>query len=261
MTAIRIFTTAFPERDPARRAEYAECLTRNIECVEIDAICVLVEGDVVLPPADKILVRTIYRRPHYVDYLRWIADVAGPEDISIIANADIFFDTQVGLLRFTPIPARSVFALSRWDAIDKTAVVLNDRNDSQDAWAFRGVPDGIHGDFPVGVPRCDNRFAKELELAGYAVLNPSFSLRSYHLHSGVRQEYSLQAEASFVDGPYGYVWPHNLLPLHRTVAHNLRHRKYRVGWRLDTRYWKRKLKFHWILKGLHLASKPFGTRE
>ncbi len=48
---IRLFTTAFPEGRPKRKAEYAECLRRNVECSAIDEICLLVEGSVDFMPA------------------------------------------------------------------------------------------------------------------------------------------------------------------------------------------------------------------
>jgi hypothetical protein len=254
---IRLFTTAFPERKPPRRAEYAECLLRNIGCREIDEVCVLAEGDVELPASGKLVVRRIERRPRFADYFRWIEEVAGPADVSLVANADIYFDSQIGVLRLGTFPPRIVLALSRWDVSARATPTLNDRNDSQDTWAFRGTPGGIVGDFPIGVPRCDNRLVKELELAGYRVVNPAFSLRSYHLHAGAREGYTVEHVGGFVYPPYGYVWPHNLLPFHHTLWHNARNREHRLAWRLDRRYWRRVLKFHWFQKGFGVLSRPF----
>ena len=258
MRRIRLFTTAFQEGDPARRAEYAECLLRNIGCKELDEVCVLVEGDVSLPRADKLVQRRIAKRPAYADYFRWIDEAAGPDDISVIANADIYFDSQIGVLRVWTIPARTVLAMSRWDITPRGDARLNDRNDSQDTWVFRGRPTGVKADFPIGVPRCDNRFTKELELAGYSVLNPSFSLRSFHLHTGYRREYEVEHQRGFVEGPYGYVWPHNLMPLPRLLLHNARNREHRIGWRFDKRYWARVLKIHRIQKALRLPARGNG---
>ena len=34
----------------------------------------------------------------------------------------------------------------------------------------------------MGVPACDNRFAYELTKSGYNVLNPAYTIKSYHLH-------------------------------------------------------------------------------
>jgi hypothetical protein len=100
---------------------------------------------------------------------------------------------------------------------------------------FKGPLRDVQADFPVGVPRCDNRFLYELKRAGYEVINPAFSIRAYHLHAGVRGEYQGENLAQFVDPPYAYLWPHNLWSLPRTLWHNLRHPQARIGWRLDRR--------------------------
>jgi hypothetical protein len=154
---IRLFTSAFPERRDWRRLEFAECLSRNLACTEIDEIVVLVEGDA--PVADNGRVTTILvtTRPTYQDYLSRISAIAGPDDVSIIANADIYFDESIGLLRTVSLPGNAVLALARWECRDGGKLRLNDRNDSQDAWIFRGRPRPMRADFPVGVPRCDNR--------------------------------------------------------------------------------------------------------
>jgi len=254
MRRIRLFTTAFPEGDLARQAEFAECLLRNIGCAGLDEVCLLVEGEAALPQSAKLVQRRIGQRPQYADYFRWIDEISGPDDISIIANADIYFDSQIGVLRVWRIPDRTVLALSRWEIAADGGATLNDRNDSQDAWVFRGRPSGIRADYPIGVPRCDNRFTKELELAGYAVLNPSFSLRSFHLHGGDRGEYDFEHKRGFVEGPYGYVWPHNLMPLPRLLWHNARNRDYPLAWRFDKRHWSRVLKLHWANRLLRVLT-------
>jgi hypothetical protein len=75
---LRLFTTLYQEKDSTRRAEYAECLMRNLGCAEIDEVCLLVEGDrVELPESPKIRVPKIGTRPTYAEYFQWIGEVAG----------------------------------------------------------------------------------------------------------------------------------------------------------------------------------------
>jgi hypothetical protein len=233
---IRLFTTLFPEKNPARRAEYDDCLRRNLACAEIDEVCLLVDGEgVVLPNSPRLHAQKITKRPNYSDYFAWIEKLAQPLDVSIIANSDIFFDSQSGLFKVWRLPERTVLALARWDMAPGGTATLVDRNDSQDTWICRGPLRGVNGDFAVGVPRCDNRILYELQEAGFRVANPAFSVRSYHLHEGLRGEYAGATLPHFVPPPYRYLWPHNLWPLPRTLWHNLWHPQYRVGWRLDRR--------------------------
>src|SRR5204862_5215377 len=51
---------------------------------------------------------------------------------------------------------------------------------SQDVWAFEGpVKPVAFSDFALGKPGCDNRIAYELGQAGYEVLNPCLSIKTY----------------------------------------------------------------------------------
>jgi hypothetical protein len=252
MTSIRLFTSVFPEPREWRRLEFAECLSRNLACADIDEIVVFVEGNVDLPRHHRLTAIAVTSRPTYADYLARMAGFATDDDISIIANSDIYFDASIGLLRDFPPAHDAVLALARWESAGSGTPYLNDRNDSQDAWIFRGQPRAMGADFPVGVPRCDNRFAKELENAGYSVLNPAFSIRAYHLHDELRGEYPNELRDDFVPGPYGYVWPHNLVSLPRIAASRLQNPSRRIGWRFDRRYWHRRLKLHWIDKALRV---------
>jgi hypothetical protein len=242
---IRLFTSVFPEHVSARKREYDEAFRQNCNCEAIDEMCVYREGGADVQRCARADVRPSVTRPTYADYLSWINEKAKPDDISIIANSDIFFDSQIGVLeKLIPAP-NSVLALSRWDTTP-LGPALHDHNDSQDAWVFWGQVRPVEAAFPVGVPRCDNRFVSELETAGYRVLNPAFSLRSYHLHSGGRDSYPVTSQPGYVPPPYGYVWPHNMLPLHKTLLHNFRHPARKLGWRIDRRRWSARLKLHWF---------------
>lgn len=227
---VRLFTTFYAEPRATRAREYACCLERNLSCPSFDEICVLVEsGQESLPSSDKLRTRRVARRPSYDDFFEWIGEIAAGDDTSVIANADIWFDPAIAVAAGALVE-RECFALARWEN-DR----LFDRNDSQDAWIVRGTIDDVNGDFPIGVPRCDNRLLYELEIAGYTVRNPAFSIRANHVHSGQRSEYAVQPSAGWVPGPYRYLWPHNLWPLHKTVLHNATMPSQRIGWKVDWR--------------------------
>jgi hypothetical protein len=224
---------------PDRRAEYSEVLRRNCDCRAIDEICLFREGGGD-PPAScgKLRTRRVSERPLYSDYFDWINEIAGPDDISIIANADIYFDEQLELFTHWALPASTVFMLARWDVDASGQSILQYRNESQDTWIFRGRVRQFTSDFPAGVPRCDNRLAYELVKAGFKVLNPSMSIRTHHLHSGPARSYRSREYNDLIPPPYGYQWPHNLWSLPRTLAYNSRHPSAPLGWRFDKRWWE-----------------------
>jgi hypothetical protein len=233
MSMLRLFTTLYAEKSPARMAEYLECLQRNLECREIAEVCLLVDGDgVEIPASPKIRMRRISARPTYADYFGWINEVAGENDISVIANTDIWHDAHLKLFENWTLPERTVLALSRWNLRADGPAVLYDHNDSQDSWIVRGMVSGVTGDFPVGIPRCDNRIAAEFERAGYQVRNPSFSIKSFHVHAGPARVYDATAPDRLIPPPYKYVWPHNLFGPWRTLR--LR-RSTPLGYRIDRR--------------------------
>jgi len=132
-------------------------------------------------------------------------------------------------------------ALARWEIAPENLTHLLDRNDSQDAWIFKGRIRSVVSDYLMGVPRCDNRLLHELRRAGYEVINPAFSVRAHHLHHGERGEYPGEIQGLHVDPPYAYLWPHNLLSLPATLWHRFCHPESKLGWRIDWRKLQRSL--------------------
>lgn len=231
---IRLFTTAYPISDSTRRQEINECLQNNLNQDLIDEVNVLCEGSPALPASGKLKIREVQSRPILQDYIDWVNEIAAPDDISIIANADIYFGQSIQLA-ITELRREQCWALARWDDQPAAAPILFDRNDSQDAWVFRGPILPLNADFPLGVVRCDNRFLFELQNAGYEVRNPAFSIQAYHRHFSPQRHYDVEHKADYVDPPYRYLWPHNLWPLAKTISYNATAGKGRIPWRFDQR--------------------------
>ena len=233
---IRLFTSFYAESSEPRRAEILECLRRNLSVPEIDTIHLLLEN-VDQPVSDsRLSSRQTTKRPQYRDFFDWARELCtGNDDVSIICNSDIYFDSGVAALE-DRLNLNQCAALTRWDVQPDGRCRLFNRNDTQDTWVFRGKIRQVVDDYPIGVPRCDNRMLYELQQAGYDVINPSLSVRSFHLHAGSRPEYQQDNLKNFVDPPYAYLWPHNLCSLMTTTLHNLRHRDHPLHWRPD---WKR----------------------
>ncbi len=140
-----------------------------------------------------------------------------PDAVNVIANSDIYFDQDsVDLLH--NLGSKECFALSRWDEEEFGRYRLWDHADSQDAWCFRGIPQGIDAPFTMGIPGCDNNIAWLIDQAGYVVRNPSRTIRAYHLHNVEWRSYLADPEGKARGGqkmerippPYKLVKPTTL---------------------------------------------------
>lgn len=208
---IRLFTTWYREPREDRHAEYLRCLRQNLDCPAIGQVCVFDECSGNLPSHPKLVTQTVKKRPTYKDFFEWINDLSAETDLAVIANTDIGFDLSlVSLLEFDwTLP--TAFAVSRWDVQPNGSLQLFDRGDSQDAWIFRGPVSSVVADFPLGVYDCDNKIAWELQQAGYRVLNPALSLRSYHHHQCGYRSYEQKPAPDYgIRPPFLYVEPENL---------------------------------------------------
>ena len=246
---IRLFTSCYPERKAERIAELSASLERNLALSAFDKVCVFLEG-MKTPWANspKLCCHAVAHRPTYANFFDWVNELStSDEDLSIVANSDIYFDGSLSALAKRLKPNQCA-ALSRWDVQADQSLRLFDRNDSQDAWVFRGKIRPMNADFCVGIPRCDNRILYELRAAGYEVINPAFSVRACHLHIGERGEYPAEINGPHVDPPYAYLWPHNLMSLPATLWYRLRHPEAKLGWRIDWRRLKRTLAWRVVSK-------------
>lgn len=239
---IRIFSSNYPEKNRVRRSELLTCFQKNVDLGSIGSHCILIENDSFsLPNHQKLKTRSIAYRPKYEDFFQWANElVESPQDISIIANSDIYFDATLLALANSLKPHQCA-ALSRWDVQADRSLRLFDRNDSQDAWIFRGKIRPMNAAVCVGILGCDNRILYELRTAGYEVINPAFSVRACHLHIKKRPEYPIEINGPRVDSPYAFLWPHNLMSLPQTIRHRWRHPEAKLGWRIDWRRLKRTL--------------------
>ena len=244
---IRLFTSIYSEACRDRRAELQECLKRNLACPALNALHILAEIEPKELPKDrKLTFELIDHRPTYSDFFAAINRLAADTDVSIVANSDIWFDASIKAAELY-LAEMEVWVLSRWQDCDDSPAVLYDHKDSQDSWLFRGKIRSVAANFPVGVPRCDNRLLAELSVTGYAVRNPAFSIRSYHRHAGDRAAYQTSGE-NFVSPPYMYLSPHNLKGPVGTLWHRLKHPRIPLGWRFDRRRFRKWLPVRAVLR-------------
>ena len=92
-------------------------------------------------------------------------------------------------------------SLTRWET-SPNLFFLN-RRDSQDCWIFKGKINHIQSDFFTGIPGCDNAIADRIARAGYDIINPSRTIKSYHVHKSSERNYGNQK----VPMPYKFLQP------------------------------------------------------
>lgn len=185
---IRLFYNYYEDKHPLRKREIDECLKKNQANPLITTIVLASPG-----------------KPTYDYFFEQINKVTGPDDINIICNSDIFFDETIELAN--RIKHKQLFALSRWDYLHPWRITFFDRADSQDTWIVRGKIENVFGNFTLGTRGCDNRIAHEFHTAGYEVLNPSKTIKTYHLHNSGIRNYTMQ---DVVPPPYLTIKPTTL---------------------------------------------------
>lgn len=245
---IRLFTSFYNEPNEARRQELVQCLTYNLNESAIDEVCLFVENTEAPLTRNNLTIRPLAERPLYKDLFDWAGEFQQADDLAVVCNSDIYFDESLAGLEKL-MGSDQCVALSRWHVCANGQAELFDRSDSQDSWIFRGPLRSIVADYPIGVTRCDNRMLYELKQAGYQVINPAFSVKSFHLHAGDERPYDYDSP-DMVQGPYSYHWPHNLVNLPGTILHNIRCPKARIHWRFDHRRFMNSLPFR-------IMTKPF----
>ena len=246
MSKIYLYTTFYNEKNINRRSELEEAIRINSNLLAISKIIVFNEGDSIAYLAPGNIEEVfIDKRPTYQDFINYINFNSNPDDIHVIANTDIYFDKNIEVLKY--INLKDTFlALSRWDTADTIKPKLYNHNDSQDTWVFKGpVKQQFKANFPLGVPRCDNKLLFELQEAGYRVLNPAFSIKSFHVHKERHALVYTEVDNIYnLKPPYRYLYPHNLYGYWKTYFFNLKYKEKLGSYRYDIK----KLNNWWIVR-------------
>ena len=195
-----LITQFFVHSQKKRAKEIKECLIKNCASSYIDTIVLLNETDLshtwkTIPGSQKIKQIVMGKRLTYYDVLAYISKSVPKQVFSIIANADIYFDST--LLNLWKINlADRMLALLRWDCTSDKPVLFGPRSDSQDTWIVlsdsvktRTWDPALFG-FSFGHLGCDNAFAGHMLRQRFVLFNPALSIHTFHLHCSEIRDYS-----------------------------------------------------------------------
>jgi len=185
---IRLFYNYYEDKNPARKREIDMCLQRNLANKLLSTVIIETPG-----------------KPSYDFFFEQINKITGPDDINIISNSDIFFDETIAYAE--KIKEKEVYALLRWEWRNPHNIIFHERPDSQDTWIVKGRVTDVKGNFTLGLRGCDNRIAYEFQKAGYTVLNPAKTIKTYHVHNSMIRNYTM---ADLVPPPYFTLMPTSL---------------------------------------------------
>ena len=208
---INLFFPYYQCGDKERQQEIDLCLRQNIANKTISKLIVLIDDNSVLPFQDaKITTIYLESRPTYRKWIELTQKLA-LSGVSVLCNSDIYFDESVNLLAFiTDAPLKFV-ALSRWEVVKDQTHLHPNPHWSQDVWAMNCEnqlsKEMLHQlDFPMGVPRCDNKIAYLFGIFGWQVFNPCEKVKSYHVHETEMRTYHKKLDLRIIGG-VAYVHP------------------------------------------------------
>lgn len=202
---INLYTSYYIDPSPARQAELDECLHQNILNNHINKIFLLLEYPIVNEQFNSGKINIIYikGRPEYNTFFEIINENTSQDDWNIIANSDIFFDHTIDHLN--KYDHSNVIVLCRWDVFPNGLIKFLNSRDSQDSWIVKGKIENVNGNFYLGKAGCDNAIADRFNRAGYKVINPSKTIKTYHLHNSGVRSYNPNDR---VPQPYYLIPPH-----------------------------------------------------
>lgn len=202
---IHLCTPYFRSTSDERQAEFDECLAGNIANPLIDEITLFVDdGHTTSIEHQKVRIVDVQGRLTYRDWLEFALGL--PErHISVLSNTDILFDETISKLKTVFEQSGRFVALSRHERLSDGLEPHPDPKWSQDVWAIK-TSDTVTAefakavDFPLGVPRCDNKVIYEAVVHGWNVINPFPSVRAIHLHESQFRSYHKTLDRTLIGG-------------------------------------------------------------
>lgn len=208
---ISVFFPYYQCGDEGRQKEIDLCLSQNADNQHIDKLIVVIDDGCAVPfTAANMEVLHVNKRMTYKYWIELTQQYCS-FGISILCNSDIYFDSSVAKLSEVLKEPKSFLALSRWELLKGETEKHPNPHWSQDTWAMnvgeKFSDSFMHLlDFPMGVPRCDNKVAYLFAVQGWTVHNPVDFVKSIHAHETQVRTYNKKIDERILGG-VAYVHP------------------------------------------------------
>ena len=209
---MNLFTTYFISEIKERQEELDFCMERNLNNPHIGELNVFADD----PATHSLQTNPIFhqhlgkikfiRYDGAPTYRSWLEN--SPAGISILFNADIYFDESIRKVPEYLKKPNSIVCLSRHE--DEMDSIIPHKNPqwSQDLWAVNLDHENnlqFMGELEVrtGRYRCDNKIAYVFSVNGWDIYNPHDEIKCYHRHNSKVRNYD-KLDTSIV-GALGFV--------------------------------------------------------
>lgn len=189
-----LYYNYYVPKDTSRKAEIDFCFKMLQANKYIDNYYIIVSdtdvSELELQLKKDVTLFIYNNRPTYKFIYDDICRRSNIDDINIMINSDCFLEEQ-DMLNLSKLEKDVAWCITRYNILDNQFNVRlhSVPHWSQDCWIFKNTYPVNNIDFSFGVPGCDNRFAHELNVSGYNVLNAYISLRVYHYHMQETRNY------------------------------------------------------------------------
>ena len=193
------------DENSERFHEIHQCLKKNIENIYINKIYFFYE----IENKDNIkfdkyinskivIIPVITSKKRDISFNRMViyANKFLLDDICIISNNDIYFDSTINLINKINFIKNSFFiSLTRKNCdkyLDNKNKIWKPHSASQDSWIFLSPIKVMKDEINLGWVQCDNIISESYYSLGYNVINPHYSINSWHLHKHNNTEFLLK---------------------------------------------------------------------
>lgn len=219
----QLFTTYFISNNKYRQKEIDICIKNNIQNPSFQKIHIFLDDNTEEKDLTNIFSEelqfwslshkiNIIKLDHVPTYKDWlIYSLKYEKDyISILCNADIYFDKTIENINQFLLEPNNLVLLSRYEDLETEIVPHSNPLWSQDVWAINtkyieNIEFLNDTKIQLGKCRCDNKFAYFFAINNWNLFNPIDIIKCYHKHCSNHRTYNRKDQS--IKGALAFVHP------------------------------------------------------